>query len=77
MKLSADDLRRLIENADYKRIGKKTIVCCLILKNGFESIGYSACIDCNDFDIQIGMTNAYKNAFEKLWELEGYHKHYS
>ena len=50
----------------------RTTVCQLSLLNGFSVIGTSSCINANEFNLPIGREIAYKNAFQKMWELEGY-----
>lgn len=47
-------------------------IVILRLKNGFEVIGQSSCIDSNNFDKEIGAGIARKNAVDKVWEIEGY-----
>lgn len=46
--------------------------CVLVLKNGFTVTGESACASPENFDAEIGKKNAYDNAREKIWLLEGY-----
>ena len=41
--------------------------------NGFVVIGVSGCLNPADFDETIGRDEAYKDAFAKLWQLQGYH----
>jgi hypothetical protein len=47
-------------------------VCCLTLKNGFTVTGESACASPENFDAELGRKIAFKNAREKIWQLEGY-----
>ena len=47
-------------------------LCVLKLKNGFVVTGESACADPKNFDEEVGKQLAYKRAFEKIWQLEGY-----
>jgi hypothetical protein len=49
-----------------------TTICQLTLQNGFTVTGESACVSPENFDIDIGRHTAYKKAFNKIWELEGY-----
>ena len=70
--ITEQSLKELVKGEEYIRVGKKTTICCLTLKNGFEVIGTSACVHPANFDARIGNTLAYENAFNKLWELEGY-----
>lgn len=72
-KLESYQLADLIECAEYQRFGETTTVCALILCGGFTVIGHSGCLNPDDFDEQIGRDIAYKNAFEQLWQLQGYH----
>lgn len=65
-------LKDVIVKESYVRIGQKTTVCCLTLKNGFEVLGESACVDPANFNEELGRKYAYERAFEKLWQLEGY-----
>ena len=50
----------------------KTVVCELILKNGFSVVGHSSCVSIENFDKEIGEKIAYRNAREQIWLLEGY-----
>ncbi|AWY03383.1 hypothetical protein PP764_gp17 [Escherichia phage phi G17] len=46
--------------------------CTIILENGFKVEGVSACVDPAIYDEWVGRRYAYENAFNKIWELEGY-----
>ncbi len=46
--------------------------CVLKMANGCLVQGKSAVLDMARFNEQVGKDIAYKDAFEKLWELEGY-----
>ncbi|MFY1005736.1 Gp49 family protein [Pasteurella multocida] len=70
-KLTKEYLDGLVEKMEYVHQGLLTI-CTITLKNGFQLVGTSACVSADNFDAKIGEDIAYKNAFEKLWELEGY-----
>ncbi|MDG2959898.1 Gp49 family protein [Bisgaard Taxon 10/6] len=70
-KLTTEYLNRLVMKTDYIHQGMLTI-CTITLCNGFQVVGTSACISDKNFNEKIGEDIAYKNAFEKLWELEGY-----
>jgi hypothetical protein len=47
-------------------------ICVLTMRNGLRITGESACLDVSRFDAELGKAIAYQNAFEKLWQLEGY-----
>ena len=46
--------------------------CTIVLENGFTVTGESACASPENFDEAIGQEIAFKNAREKIWQLEGY-----
>lgn len=47
-------------------------ICIIILENGFKVEGTSACVDPKIYNEAIGQQEAYKAAFDKIWEKEGY-----
>lgn len=51
---------------------KLVTICIIILENGFKVEGTSACVDPSRYNEAIGRKEAYDNAFEKIWEKEGY-----
>jgi hypothetical protein len=72
-KLSPAQIDAKIENAAYYVFPGTTLtVCALTLSNGFIATGTSAAASPENFDEEIGRTIAFKNAREKIWELEGY-----
>lgn len=74
MKLTKEHLEDLIADVGYHRLDGTTVtICALTLRSGFVVTGESACLDPAGFDAAIGEQIAYENAFEKLWQLEGYH----
>lgn len=54
------------------KLAEKTTVVILTLKNGFEVVGTSACVDPANYDHEIGIKYARQRAMDKVWELEGY-----
>ncbi|TNG92991.1 hypothetical protein FHQ28_01535 [Pasteurellaceae bacterium USgator11] len=70
-KLSKGYLDSLVVSTSYVHNELLTL-CILTLKNGFQLVGQSACLSAEYYDTDIGENVAYQNAFEKLWELEGY-----
>ncbi len=62
-----------IDSVTYHRIPNSTMTICAIrMVNGFTVTGESACVNPANFDREMGEEIAYENAFEKLWQLEGY-----
>lgn len=51
---------------------KLVTICIIILENGFKVEGTSACVDPKIYNEAIGQQEAYKNAIDKIWEIEGY-----
>lgn len=70
-RVTEDVINGVIVKDDYAVIGTLT-VCVLTLRNGFNVVGQSACVDPRNFDAQIGRTYARKNAVQQIWQLEGY-----
>jgi hypothetical protein len=70
--LTPDDIEGLIVKEEYKRMGKKTTLCLLTLTNGFEVVGHSACVDPELYNHDLGMTMAYRSAFDQIWLVAGY-----
>lgn len=71
--LNKEKLESLVGRIYYHRVPDTTVtICAITLKNGFTVVGESACIDPENFSHSIGEQVAYENAFEKLWQLEGY-----
>lgn len=60
------------EIVDVPFSDSRLTLCILRLKNGFEVVGESSCVDINNFDKDIGRKIARENAFNKIWALEGY-----
>lgn len=72
-KLTQTDINNTIVSALYTRLGDSTAtVCQLTLRNGFVVEGISHCLDVANFDKEEGEKWAYKQAVDKIWDLEGY-----
>jgi hypothetical protein len=66
-------LESRIKNVTYTVLeGTTCTICNITVHNGFGARGESACVDPANFDAAIGRQIAYENAFQKLWQLEGY-----
>lgn len=52
--------------------GTTVTVCVLTLRNGYNTVGYSAAASPENFDQAIGEKIAKENARQKIWPLEGY-----
>lgn len=71
-KVTQEHLESIITDKQFHRLTGTLTVCVLTLRNGFVVTGESACADPAIYDQEIGERFAYKNAFDKLWMLEGY-----
>lgn len=72
-KVTKDCIEARIEGVDYFILPNSTVTICNIkMVNGFSVRGESACVDPRNFNMEIGRQIAYRNAFDKLWQLEGY-----
>jgi hypothetical protein len=72
-RLTPEHIDEQVVHAAYHQFPGTTVtVCCLTLRNGYNTVGESACVSPNNFDAEIGKKVAYANAREKIWTLEGY-----
>lgn len=70
--ITPDFLTSQIVAVDYFNPKPTLTLCVLTMSNGLYVVGKSAVLDPKRFDAEIGRDVAYKNAFEQLWQLEGY-----
>lgn len=71
--VTAEYMQKRIQSVDYLRIPDSTVtICHIVLANGFSVRGESACVDPDNFEEAVGRKIAYDNAFDKIWQLEGY-----
>lgn len=72
-KLTAEHINDQVIAAQYHQFPGTTVtVCCLTLRNGFNVVGHSACVSPETFDKDTGIKLAFGDAYEKIWQLEGY-----
>src|SRR6187399_1857399 len=72
-KVTKDSIEKRIKDVDYMVLPNSTVtICNIVLVNGFSVRGESACVDPRNFDMEIGRQLAHRDAFSKLWQLEGY-----
>ncbi|WP_223251318.1 Gp49 family protein [Pasteurella multocida] len=71
-RVTKEHLESIIVDKKFHRLTETLTVCVLTLRNGFTVTGESACVDPASYNQEIGENIAYENAFEKLWQLEGY-----
>ena len=72
-KVTKEGIERKITKVDYMVLPDSTVTLCNItLDNGYSVRGESACVDKRNFNVEIGKGLAHKQAFDKIWALEGY-----
>lgn len=72
--ISKEDVFDKIKDQTYYIFPGTTVTTCLLtLENGTKVLGVNyGAIDAERHDWDQGRLNAYEDAFEKIWELEGY-----
>jgi hypothetical protein len=63
-----------VKSVEYIKIGRKTTVALITVKNGFEIVGSSACVNPDDFNEIIGQHYALVDALDKLDGFVGFAK---
>lgn len=72
-RISKEDIESVIAKEEYHIFPDSQVtVCCLTLKNGFNTIGESACVDPENFNKELGEQIARGKAFQEIWKLEAY-----
>lgn len=74
-RITPDHIENVIEFVQFilpEDDGGTLTFCILQLVNGFQVTGISACASPENYDEEVGKEIAYKEAKEKIWELEGY-----
>lgn len=72
-RLTPAEIDRKIKSITYTTLPSgKVMVCEITLLNGFTVRGEAATVSKANFNEEVGHTISYKNAREKIWELEGY-----
>lgn len=66
------DTKLATASESFHRVSPTCIVCCIVLANGWNLIGFSACVDPANFDLRLGQKIAREKAIDSLWALEGY-----
>lgn len=72
MKLTDEYIAAQVVKDEVFKVGAKTTIVVLTLRNGFEVVGTASCVDANDYNQEKGAALARARALSKVWELEGY-----
>jgi len=78
LNLSAYEIKLLRDHTKsytFSRIGAKSTVCVLVMNNYYEVIGTSACVNPNDFNLELGRKYSLLDAIKKADQLVGYEMH--
>jgi hypothetical protein len=72
-RLSPKDIENVIMSETYVVLPSgKTMICELILQNGFSVLGEASVVSKENFNYDIGKKISRENARNKIWQLEGY-----
>ena len=73
-KVSIDQqmVKDFIASVDSMKSGDKTTIVRVTLKNGFEIVETSACVDKANYDQELGTKICMKRIEDKVWELLGF-----
>lgn len=63
-----------VETFKLIKIGRKTTICAILCKNGFEIIGTSSALDVKKFDKKLGERYAFVDALNKLDKAAAYYR---
>lgn len=74
-RITPDHIDALLQKSQvgfWQPEGTTLTVCVIQLPNGFTVIGESAAVSLKNFQADIGQSEAFKKAKDKIWALEGY-----
>lgn len=72
-RLTPESIDAVIVSTTYTILPSgKVMICELTLANGFTVRGDAAVVSKENFNQEIGEKISFKNARDKIWELEGY-----
>lgn len=72
-RLTPESLDAVINRTTFTTLPSgKVMVCEITLINGFTVRGEASTVSKANFNEEIGKEISYKNAREKIWQLEGY-----
>ena len=72
-RLCPADIDAKIKNTTYTKLPSgKCMICEITLANGYTVRGEAACVSPENFDQGIGESVSFKDARNKIWQLEGY-----
>jgi len=60
---------------ETEKMGRKTLVMCARLPNGFEVVTRASCVDPDDYDEEIAEEICRERLKEKVFEVLGFQQH--
>ena len=72
--VTKERIDKILENTDFavNTVFDKCTIVSAKLPNGFVIVEYSACVDKENYDVDLGYEICKKKIINKIWELEGY-----
>ena len=61
-----------IDQVEVMKLGERTAVVRCILKNGFELVESSACVDPRNYSEEIGQEACMEKIRDRIWNLLGF-----
>lgn len=71
-KITRNDVEGFIVKQEPMKLGDKTTIVLDTTITGFDTIGTSACVDPNNFDMEIGAEIARRDITDKIWGHLGF-----
>ena len=72
-RLTPECINSIIKDTTYTVLPSgKVMVCEITLTNGFTVRGEGSAVSKANFNKEVGEVISFKNAREKIWQLEGY-----
>lgn len=71
-KVNPDMVRGFVRDVSDTKMGEKTTIVQVTLRNGFEMIDSSSCVDPANYTHEIGVSVCNKRIDDKIWNLLGF-----
>ncbi len=71
-KITSRDVESFVMSIQTIKMGEKTTVVKAILRNGFEIVESSSCVDPANYNEDIGVENCMNRINDKIWFLLGF-----
>lgn len=71
-RVTVDHIDSIIQSIDYHKVGETTMICYLVVKNGFSFVGKAACASVENYREEIAKELSLKDAKDQIWKMEAY-----